>query len=84
MDSPTATERDASDGAFCSGYFHGFGDYNDMNSGSSICLGGASVGTSIRVYVAYMEKNPKLLDDAMIIGIVHALKDTYPCPAPKS
>lgn len=84
MDSPTATESDVSDGAFCSGYFHGFGDYNDMNTGSSICLGGASVGTSIRVYVAYMEKNPKLLDDAMIIGVIQALKDAYPCPTPKN
>jgi hypothetical protein len=84
MDSPSASDSDVRNGAFCSGYFHGFGDYNDMNSGSSVCLGGASVGTSIRVYVAYMEKNPKYLDDAMIIGVIYALKDTYPCPTPKN
>ncbi len=83
MDSPTASEEDIRDGAFCAGYFHAFGDYNDMNSGSSICLSNARVGTSIRVYSAYMEKNPKGLDAPMIVGVIQALKDAYPCQSPK-
>lgn len=83
MDSPTASETDFRDGEFCLGYFRGFGDYNAM-AGSSICLDRAHTGTVIRVYVAYMEKNPKFLDDMMIIGVIYALKDAYPCPVPKS
>jgi len=83
MDSPTANERDLRDGGFCLGYFRGFGDYNAMAS-SSICLDRAHTGTAIRVYVAYMEKTPKFLDETMIIGVIYALKDAYPCPVPKS
>jgi hypothetical protein len=30
-----------------------------------------------------MEKNPQFMDYMMIIGVVRALKETYPCPAPK-
>jgi hypothetical protein len=83
MDSTTPHEDDLRDGGFCLGYFRGFGDYNAM-AGSSICLDRAHTGTAIRVYVAYMEKNPKYLDDAMIIGVIYALKEAYPCPAPKN
>jgi Rap1a immunity proteins len=83
MDSPTPNESDMRDGGYCLGYFRGFGDLNAM-VGSSVCLDRASTGTVIRVYVAYMEKNPKYLDDAMVIGVIYALKDGYPCPAQKN
>jgi len=84
MDSPKVSEGDLRDEGFCLGYFRGFGDYNAMNSGSSICLDNATTGTIIRVYVAFMEKNPKNLDEEMIFGAIYALKETYPCKDPKS
>ena len=40
----------------------------------------ASYGTIIRLYVLYMEKNPKKLDDLPIVGMLYALADAYPCP----
>jgi hypothetical protein len=82
MNLPTASESDLRDGGFCLGYFRGFGDYNAM-AGSSICLDQVHTDTVIRVYVAYMEKNPKFLDDMMIIGVIYALKDAYQCTVPK-
>jgi hypothetical protein len=59
--------------------------FNDFYSvePSTICLGGASMGTTIRVYVAYMDKNPKLMDEWMITGVGRALRENYPCPDPK-
>jgi hypothetical protein len=73
---------DLHDSEFCRGYITAFGEFNDM-AGTAICLAGSTIGTTVRVYVAFMEKNPKFMDDMMIIGVVHALKETYPCPAPK-
>jgi len=77
-----AKPEDYHDSEFCRGYMTAFGEFNDMEH-TSICLGGTTIGTSARVYVAYMEKNPKYMDDTMIDGVVFAFKETYPCPAPK-
>lgn len=52
---------------------------NELQGHSSICLGDASEGTMIRVYVAYMDRNPKLMDELMILGVVSSLHDSYPC-----
>jgi hypothetical protein len=82
MDS-AAKPEDYHDSEFCRGYITAFGEFNDME-GTTICLGGSTIGTTARVYVAYMEKNPVYMDDMMIIGVIHALKETYPCPAPKA
>jgi hypothetical protein len=38
------------------------------------------LGTLARVYVAYMEKHPKLLDAYKSEGLFDALVDAYPCP----
>jgi hypothetical protein len=83
MDAPNVGASDLHDAEFCRGYFRGFGDLNDMR-GSTICLSSASSGPTIRVYVAFMEKNPKLLDAPMIVGVVDALVDAYPCQAPRA
>ena len=32
-----------------------------------------------RIYVAYMQKNPKLLDQPKSLGLLDALMDAYPC-----
>ena len=44
------------------------------------CVKEASVATMTRIYVAYMQKNPKLLDHHKSEGLVLALADAYPCP----
>ena len=67
---------------FCRGYFMAFNDFNNIHR-STICIGGASVGTTIRVYVAYRDKNPKQMDGWMIEGALLALGESYPCPASK-
>ena len=83
MDAPNADavgSQDFVDSNFCIGYFTAFWEFNGLE-GTSICRNEARLGTTIRVYLAYMEKNPKLMDDAMIVGVIGALKETYPCPA---
>jgi hypothetical protein len=84
MDSPGDPNSgidDLEDSSFCQGYFAAFTDMNSVLH-SSICLGDASLGTEIRVYAAYMGKNPKLMDELMIVGVMRALKDAYPCGTP--
>lgn len=81
MDAPSDTSGgvdDLQNAEFCEGYFNAFGDINELIP-SSICIDDATLGTVIRVYVTYMEKNPKLMDDLMIVGVMRALKDAYPC-----
>jgi Rap1a immunity proteins len=64
----------------CSAYVQGFIDGFALQSTSTLYSGDATVGTIIRVYVAYMQRNPKWLDDFKPIGLYIALRTTYPCP----
>ncbi|MGI4756971.1 MAG: hypothetical protein ACRYGF_09010 [Janthinobacterium lividum] len=51
-----------------------------VKSTNKACLDGASLDTSARVYVSFMQRNPALLDEAKALGVVMALKDSYSCP----
>jgi hypothetical protein len=59
----------------CTAYIDGFTD----SGNSLICTGDASVSTMTRIYVAYMQKNPKLLDQPKSLGLLESLMDAYPC-----
>jgi hypothetical protein len=53
-----------------------------MNLGGDkqlICDDGASVGTLSRVYVAYMQANPKMMDEYESHGLFMAFAVAYPC-----
>ena len=39
----------------------------------------ATMGTFVRVYVAYMQKNPKMLDTWRTRGLEAAMRRAYPC-----
>lgn len=84
MDSPGDPHGgidDLEDSSFCQGYFSAFSDLNFVLH-SSICLDDSTLGTEIRVYITYMEKYPKLMDELAIVGVMRALKDAYPCHTP--
>ncbi|MDR5729717.1 MAG: Rap1a/Tai family immunity protein [Terriglobia bacterium] len=84
MDSPQDPNSgidDLEDSSFCQGYFSAYTEMNFVLH-SSICLGDASLGTEIRVYITYVGKNPRLMDEFPIVGVMRALKDAYPCHAP--
>ena len=68
---------------YCLGYFSGFTDMLTMSPSPGICVADARIGTLIRVYVAYMEKNPQHLDDHEILGVALAMKEPYSCTAKK-
>jgi hypothetical protein len=75
MDSPTAEMNDIAEGRVCMAYIDG------VTSGdNSICADSASMGTLMRVYVAYMEKNPKMMDEPKNVGAHRAFAVEYPCP----
>lgn len=91
IDSPSSTSSDPADsaaGAYCLRYFESFGDMNTsdrlhtsslhVDHASSICLSSSTLGTNIRVYLAYMEKNPRFMDFPTIVGVIFALRETYP------
>jgi hypothetical protein len=67
---------------YCVGYVEGFTTGN-VYGGGSLCFKEASAGTLVRVYVAYMQRNPKLLDDDKYVGLGLALRDSYQCKAKK-
>ena len=67
----------------CVDYIDGFVDGYTSRSGSNICMNQVSQGAIARIYVAYMEKHPNLLDQEKLIGMRESLADAYPCPAVK-
>jgi hypothetical protein len=63
----------------CSGYIEGILD--GANGLRGFCAENATVGTIARVYIAYMDKNPKMFDEREGTGFISALQENYPCPA---
>ena len=63
----------------CLTYVRGFLDGIDSVESNAICTEGASYGSMIRVYVAFMQNNPKNLDMPMGNTLRSALIETYPC-----
>jgi len=54
-------------------------DRNDWWS-KALCIPPGTVDTWIKVYIAFMDKNPKYLDEIMGTSLRAALHETYPCP----
>ena len=77
------TVSDAARSNLCIGYLNGFLDALDAADVHAICIKNAMVATLARVYVVYMQKNPKLMDSQMAVGVSKAFVDAYPCEAPK-
>ncbi len=78
MDNPRAG-GDLQSATECTAYIDGF-----TESGNSLfCMDSSSVATVVRIYVAYMQKNPKLLDQPKSLGLLDALMGDYPCPTKK-
>jgi hypothetical protein len=67
----------------CIGYIQGFVQAFELNGAMVICTEGASWGTMARVYVAYMDAHPKLMDEHKANDLAAALVDAYPCPVKK-
>jgi hypothetical protein len=63
----------------CLDYTEGVTDAVALLSTRSLCPGTASTGTMLRVYVNYMQKHPKLLDEPKQIGLLNAWIEAYPC-----
>jgi hypothetical protein len=66
----------------CIRYVEEFLDGLDLGGNKKICVGGASFGTVARVYVKYMQANPKMMDLHESIALALALAESYPCPTP--
>ena len=81
--------RDTSspNGSQCLGYIDGFLDGrtsspragNHLDTTKTFCWTDASLDTVIKVYLAFMEKNPKYLDYEKWKTLMMALHDAYPC-----
>jgi Rap1a immunity proteins len=78
MDGEHVTDSEIDNALICSSYIRGFID-GFGSASSALCLVGATSGTMSRVYVSYMQKNPKLMDSQARIGVLAALKDAYNC-----
>lgn len=78
-DHPTS-ESEFTKATQCLSYVEGFTD-GLATSIKPICIGDATMGTMVRVYVQYMQAHPKLMDAPKGIGLNAALQSNYPCPA---
>jgi hypothetical protein len=81
MEMPTTAtvESDvAADANTCLDYVDGFFGAIALTN-NPICADGASLGTIIRIYVAYMQKNPKFMDADKNLGLYAAMISAYPC-----
>jgi hypothetical protein len=66
------------DAGVCLGYMGGFAE--TRVAAKSLCAPSASAGALVRVYIAYMDKYPKLMDEPRWVGVGLALEDAYGCP----
>ena len=74
-----ARQPDLIDGSYCVGFLNGFtGNLNAARN--EVCPGSASMGEVVRTYVAYMDRNPKLMTEDRRVGLRLALQEAYPCP----
>ena len=81
FDNPASpSQADIKDSHSCYAYIQGFVDGSNID-GPAFCPEGGTLGTSIRVYVTYMQKNPKLFDQYKAEGVFRAFREAYPCPA---
>ena len=83
MDLPSlskASQPDLIHGSYCVGFLNGFTGNLDATN-HTICTNGASMGSVVRAYVAFMDKNPSLLQEDRRIGLRLALQEAYACPA---
>jgi hypothetical protein len=83
LDAPptTTTEskfEDVTLANYCSGYMKGTLDVL-VPSGLLCPTDTTTVRTIARVYVRYMESNPKLMDDPEYKGFLSSVVDAYPC-----
>lgn len=77
QDSPNRSPADTTAALVCVNYIQGFIDAGTLSS--KFCTEDATVATITRIYVAYMQKNPKLLDYRETIGLFLSLTDAFPC-----
>lgn len=80
LDGTAKQEYSVAASAFrCAGYVNGILDGADGLRG--FCASSASTGTTVRVYIAYMDRHPKMFDEREGTGFISALQESYPCPA---
>jgi len=65
----------------CLAYIGGYIDGSHVSDDHLFCMGEVTVGTTIAVYLAFMDRNPKFLDSPRALGLGLALMEAYPCPA---
>lgn len=65
---------------YCFGYLAGYVDGLNVLM-EKACVLGAFVSTVARVYISFMQRNPKLMDEAKHLGVGMALRRPIPAPS---
>ncbi len=80
-DDPNSAQAKAelASSTYCFGYVGGYIDGLNVLK-EEVCVRGASLETIARVYVIYMQQNPKLMDEGRALGLLLSLKASYGCP----
>jgi hypothetical protein len=78
-----ATASDASAAAGCTAYISGFNEATAESDSprKPFCVKDETTTRElVRIYVAYMQENPKWLDYDKSVGLTLALQGAFPCP----
>lgn len=74
-------EGDTLNAHFCASFVEGFISGLHVSDDKVCVRSEDNRATLVKVYVAYMDKNPRLLDSTADVGLYLALKEGYPCAA---
>jgi len=79
LDEPNSaqTKSEMPSSTYCFGYV---GRYIDAlkRLNKEVCLDTATLNSVVHVYVGYMQKNPKLMDEERGVGLLLSLLSSYP------
>jgi hypothetical protein len=68
---------DGLDGQYCAGYIDGL--TQGMEGRKEFCIDTFRTSTLARIYVTFIQKNPKYLDQPKAYGVIASLTEAYPC-----
>lgn len=80
LDHPTAKDVDLVQAGSCVAYVAAFRDALSITDKKNVCDDHSlSVGTVVRLYIAYMAAHPRLMDNYKSVGIYVVFRYEFPC-----
>jgi len=80
LDHPAAKDLDLFGAGSCVAYVAAFRDALSITDKKNVCDDHSlSVGTVVRLYIAYMAAHPRLMDEYKSVGLYVVFRNEFPC-----